>query len=330
MVLGLLGIMTLLPFGCVQPSIPDGDASAVSDQRTRNRYQFARVLMGSRCVITLEAPSEPEAAQAAARAFDEIARIEAVLSDYNPRSEAMRVMRASPGQGHPISDTLLDVLLLSRDIHIGSDGAFDPTLGAITHLWRETAGRGVIPSPEERADALERVGFRHLQLDAGAGTLRFDRAGMVLDFGGIGKGYAAREGVEMLCDLGYPNAFIDLGGDLQLGDPPSDRPEGWRVEIATGIAGPRTMYLHNTGVATSGDLERFYEHKGVRYSHIIDPRSGKGITHRRAAMVIVADAAVADALASAVSVLGEDGIAQLQVAYPGAEMMLVERGLGDD
>lgn len=329
-VLGVLGITTFLSSGCTPAPAPIGDDPVLSDQRTLTRHQYARVLMGSRCIITLEAPSEPEAARAAAMAFDEIARIEAVLSDYNPRSEAMRVMQAAPATNHPVSGDLMEVLLLARDIHNASDGAFDPTLGAITHLWRTRDAHGGIPSGEHLRDARERVGFDQLHLQPTAGTLRFDQTGMILDFGGIGKGYGARKGLKLLRELGYPVAFIDLGGDLQIGDPPSDRPEGWRIEIVTGISESRVVHLHNSGVATSGDLERFYEHGGVRYSHIIDPRTGRGITRRRAVTVIAPDAAVADALASAVSVMGEAGIDQLTEAYPAAEVTLVSRGLWED
>ena len=327
---GVLIIATLMISGCAQPPTRVGTDPAQSNQRTLTRYRFARVMMGSRCEITLEAPSEPDAARAAGRAFDEIKRIERVLSDYDPDAESMRVMRLEPGAPHPISETLLEVLLVARDIHIASGGAFDPSVGTVTHLWRNAARNGEIPSPESLRDASQRVGFDHLTIDPLRRTLRFDRDGMTLDFGGIGKGYAARAAVELLRELGYPIACVDMGGDLQLGDPPSDSPRGWRVEIVTGIDQTHTRYLHNEGIATSGDLERFYEHDGVRYSHIIDPRTGFGITQRRAATVIAPDATIADALASAISVMDDAGKAQLEQAYPGVSITLVSRSLDDE
>ena len=323
----LLTMLNVMVVGCVQT--PSEGGVLKNEQNTLTRYRYARVIMGSRCEITLEAENEPAAARAAGKAFGQIQRIERVLSDYDPRTESMLLMQREPNTPHPISATLLEVLLLSMDIHKASAGSFDPTVGAITHLWRAAARAGTIPTTNELDRARTRVGIEHLQVNALARTVRFDQPGMILDFGGIGKGYAARMGVELLRELGYPIACVDMGGDLQFGDPPSDQPAGWRVEVMTGLNSSRTLTLHNCAIATSGDLERYYEHNGVRYSHIIDPRSGLGVTQRRAATVIATDAAVADALASAISVLGEAGRAQLKQAFPQANITLVNRPLED-
>lgn len=285
--------------------------------------------MGSRCTIVLFAPDEPAAAQAAGAAFDKIAQIERVLTDYDPKSEAMVVTTLATDQWHPISMTLLDVLLLSRDIHNRTDGAFDPTVGAYTHLWRAAKREGGIPTRDELALASASVGFDHLRIDPMSSTLRFDTAGIILDFGGIGKGYAARVALDLLRDRGFPIASIDMGGDLALGDPPPDHRRAWRVEIATGLDASRVTWVANRAVATSGDLERYFEHDGVRYSHILDPRTGMGIAQRRAATVIAPDAATADALASAISVLGEGHINELECRFPGVSIELVTRSLHD-
>lgn len=279
--------------------------------------------MGSRCEIMLEAADEPSAARAAAVAFDEIKRIEKVLSDYDPSAEAMLVMQLQAGIEHPISETLLEVLLIARDIHNTSEGAYDPSIGAITHLWRRAAEDKSVPTSNEVDHAIHRSGFDKLTVDPNRRVLTFGLQGMILDFGGIGKGYAAREAGVLLRQLGYPIFCVDIGGDIQLGDSPHDQPAGWRVEVETGVDSVRTHFLHNTSIATSGDLERYYLHNGIRYSHIIDPRSGFGLTQRRAATVISPDAALADAIASAVSVMGEQGIPQLKQAYPEVSITLV-------
>lgn len=275
--------------------------------------------MGSRCTIVIEAESEPAAARAAGDAFAEILRIESVLSDYREDSESMRVMRRDPNEWHPISETFFDVLERSQDIHKRTGGAFDPTIGPLTHLWR----RDGLPDRDEITGAQSRIGMSHLDLDEHACAIRFDRRGMVLDFGGIGKGYAAQRAIEILRERGYPIASVDLGGDLALGYPPSDQPEGWRVVIETGLGESRVEYLSRCGVATSGDLERFYEYEGVRYSHIIDPRTGYGLRERRAATVIAPDATIADALASAVSVLGDAWRDVIGDAFTDARIVLV-------
>jgi thiamine biosynthesis lipoprotein len=273
----------------------------------------------------IEAESEPDAARAAASAFDEIARIEQALSDYRTDSESMRLMRQAPGEWHTVSETLFEVLVQSMDIHNRTNGAFDPTIGAISHLWRGSS----MPSGDELTRALDRVGFSKLHFDQGTRSVMFDRNGMILDFGGIGKGYAAQRAIDLLRSQGFMIASVDMGGDLALGDPPSDHSEGWRVEIITGLGTNRSVSLANCAITTSGDLERFYEYEGVRYSHIIDPRTGYGIRERRAVTVIAPDASIADAIASAVSVLGEDGLEHVRAAYPDVSIELVTRSMED-
>lgn len=316
--------------GCRTTNTPGPDAERPSGQVTLNRYRFARILMGSRCEIVLYGPEEPDSARAAGEAFDEIARIERVLSDYDERSEAMVLMSRQPGEWYEVSTTLLDVLLISRDIHMRTDGAFDPTVGAYTQLWRRARAQERIPTRAELDEAADSVGFEHLRIDPMSGEVRFDAPGMILDFGGIGKGYAAQAAMDVLAGQGFAIVSVDMGGDLAFGEPPPDQADGWRVEIDTGLGESRTVRLANCAVATSGDLERFFDHGGVRYSHILDPRTGMGIRQRRAATVIAPDATLADALASAASVLGPGGIEQLQTAFPGVRIELVTQPLGGE
>lgn len=286
--------------------------------------------MGSRCTIVLYASSEPAAARAAAAAFDQIAHAQRVLTDYDPNSEAMRLTAQPPDVWHEVSATLLQVLIRAEDIHNRTLGAFDPTVGAYTHLWREAKKQARAPTPNELRAASKRVGFMHIQVDPARSAVRFDTPGIVLDFGAIGKGYAAQLALDSLRDAGFPSAMIDMGGDLALGDAPPDQPQGWRVRIITGLSASEERTLTNCAVATSGDLERYYEHEGVRYSHILDPRTGMGVAQRRAATAIAPDAALADALASAISVLGEAHASALRAEFPGVEITLVTRALGDE
>lgn len=279
--------------------------------------------MGSRCTITIYAPSEPIAAKAAGEAFAEIARVERVLTDYDPDSESMKTTRASTGQWQSVSQTLWEVLVESEQFHDLSNGAFDPTVGAYTHLWRKARGLGGIPSQTELDLAGSASGFESLEIDQSRPRVRVLASGMILDFGGIGKGYAADRAIEILASLGFTTAMVDLGGDLALGDAPPESDQGWKVEIQSGLDESRESWLANCGVATSGDLERFYIHNGIRYSHILDPRTGIGLTVQRAVTVIAANAMTADALASAISVLGEENSKNLQGSYPHAKIEVV-------
>lgn len=279
--------------------------------------------MGSRCKITLFAPSEPQAAAAAADAFDEVARIEQILTDYNPNSEAMQVMRMQAGQWHAVSPTLMDILIISEKMHLLSSGAFDPSVGTMTHLWRRVIKQGRIPTVAELDLVRASSGFELLNLDQATMSLRFGINGMILDFGGIGKGYAADCAMKVLAEHGYESAMIDLGGDLVLGDPPPDRNAGWEIEIQTGFSAHKQMVLSNCGIATSGDLERHFTFEGIRYSHILDPRTGIGLTQQQAVTVISKDGTTADALASAYSVLVLEELEGLTKAFPNTTVLIV-------
>jgi len=289
---------------------------AASAQSTPTRYEYASIQMGSRCSIVLYTESEPRAAAAAEHAFDTIAAIEDTLTDYRPNSEAMRATNLPSGKWIAISPILADVLDRSRSFYELSNGALDPTVGGFTHLWRAAKREQRIPTPEELSKARETVGFNLIELDTEHHRVRFRKPGIILDFGAIGKGYAADKAIEVLRSHGITAALVDMGGDLAMGEPPPDQPKGWAISVQPGNSAEWSAPLHNAAIATSGDLERHYEHNGIRYSHILDPRTGMGITAPRAVTVIARDATTADAAASIVSVLGEPAIEMLREHYP--------------
>ncbi|MFT5422340.1 MAG: thiamine biosynthesis lipoprotein [Phycisphaerales bacterium] len=267
--------------------------------------------MGSRARVVLYAPNEPAAARAAADAFEEMARLEAVMSDYRPDSEAMRLCAKSPKVWHPVSRDLLGVLGLSERVWAASNGAFDVTVGPMTRRWRESRKAGTLPTESELADLRDRVGFGSLMISTLNSSVKLDRRGMSLDFGGVGKGYAAQAAVDRLTGLGHPECLVEIGGDLAIGAAPPGK-RGWSIAIETGLGeGDREdLRLHDVGVATSGDAEQFVEIQGVRYSHIVDPKTGLGLTERIAVTVTADRSAggggMADAAASAISVLGAE------------------------
>ncbi len=279
--------------------------------------------MGTRCRIVVYGPDEEQAALACKAAFDRIAALEEVLSDYRVDSEVSRFAEFSAGVWCPISPDLERVLVLSRRVYEVSEGAFDPTVGPLTKLWRETRRSGALPETSVLEEARGRVGFDLLEMD-GRGRVRLRKPFIELDFGGVGKGFAADEAMRVLQEAGYPIALIDFGGDVLAGDPPADSPEGWSVEGRDGMGESRMLRLRNQAVATSGDLEQFVEIDGVRYAHIIDPRTGLGLTRRVAATVIAESGALADALASAACVLGPEGAERLAAAFDGVGGVWIE------
>ena len=271
--------------------------------------------MGIEARIILYAPDGQTATSAAKSAFDRMVRLDEVMSDYWPESELMRVCRTGEsGNAVSISDDLFRVLTRAQSLSAATNGAFDVTVGPVVQLWREARQSGELPEADAVAEAQASVGWEHLDLHPRNQTVAFGQPGMRLDLGGIGKGFAADEAMAVLVDQGISSCLVELGGDMLLGQPPPDAP-AWRiaVQLENEAAHPSLIELANVGVATSGDTEQFVEIAGRRYSHIVDPRTGLGLTNRIAVTVIAPDATTADALASAISVLGpEDGLALLR------------------
>jgi thiamine biosynthesis lipoprotein len=275
--------------------------------------------MGVQTRIVLYSPSETQASEAAAAAFAEINRLDGVMSDYLRSSELNRLSDAAGGDPIPVSPALLDVLSISLRIAAASDGAFDPTIGPAVKVWRDARSSGALPDETVIAAARDLVNWRNLKLDPIAGTAQLTSAGMRLDLGGIGKGYAAQAAVDLLIARGYPNCLVALAGDIAVGDAPPGEP-GWKVAVAGEQAGPdspRTLVLANAAVSTSGDTAQFVEIAGQRYSHICDPRTGLGIQARRSVTVVAPRGAEADALSTAACILGFEKASPVLKGFPG-------------
>jgi len=282
--------------------------------------------MGTRFGVVLYAPDAARAEAAAAAAFERIAEIDARLSDYDPDSELSRLSAQSHHEGGdapvPASQDLLAVLEAAGEISAASDGAFDVTVGPLVRLWREARRMGRLPDPVRLARARRAVDWRRVLVDRAAGTVRVTGREMSLDLGGIAKGYALDEALQALASQGVTRALVDGGGDVAVGEAPPGR-AGWRVALVTTRAAGRApadyVLLTNAACATSGDLYAQVEVDGVVYSHVVDPRTGLGVTARRAATVIAPSGMEADALASALCVLDpEQGVALLE-ERPGVE-----------
>ncbi len=289
--------------------------------------------MGGEARIILYAEDNSSASSGARAAFDRMVELESVMTDYREDSEAMEFCR-SWGRGPvPVSGDFFAVLRRSREIAEASDGAFDVTIGPVVRLWREAGKRGEVPGNAEIERALELCGWRNLVLDPVGRTAELKQEGMLLDFGGIGKGFAADEALAVLRERGLSHVLVELGGDIALGDPPPDREdEAWLISVNPGWEsdGAPPLQLTNCAVATSGDAYRFAEADGQRFSHIIDPRTGMGVTHHASVTVIAADAATADALASALSVLGLEHGFKLLGRFPGTSALMEFRAGGEE
>lgn len=290
------------------------------------RFEYTKLIMGVEARIVLYAESEPQARNAATAGFRRMEALDRALSDYRRNSEVKTLAAIGADGPTHVSDDLLEALRLGVQVAEISGGAFDPTVGPLTSLWREARQAGELPDAPALEDARQRTGYRQIEFGPG-GTVRLARRGMGIDFGGLGKGLAAREAVEAMAGAGARSCLVDLGGDICAGAAPPGR-EGWMVRIDPGRGEPIDVTLASSAVATSGDTEQFIEIDGVRYSHILDPRTGLGLTTHCSVTVLARDGAMADALASAVSVLGpKEGIALIE-RMPEAEAM-VRIGEGD-
>jgi thiamine biosynthesis lipoprotein len=282
-------------------------AAAQDSPKDLRRFSFTAPGMGTRFHITLYAPEAgyPEAEEAARAAFDRVAALNAIFSDYEPNSEINRASAATtPWSASP------DLFALSsRALQLAqlTDGAFDPTLGQLSRLWRSARQRQKLAPPDRLQKALAATGWQHLQLHPATQSLSLTQPNLLLDFGGIAKGYAADQMLALLKSSGFPIALVLAGGDTAAGDPPPGQ-TGWTITLRTGIDdnSPVSLPLANRSVSTSGDLYQFIELDGTRYSHLIDPKSGLGLTRRIACSVIAPDTTTSDALATALCLIGPD------------------------
>ena len=269
------------------------------------RFEFSDLQMGTQFKIILYCDSS-RAAILASSAFKRIAEIDAITSDYRETSELMSLCRAPAGSKIRISEDLFRVLERSQEMAERSGGAFDVTIGPVVRLWRHARRVGELPDRDRLARAMKLVGYQKLYLDRKSRTASLERTGMLIDLGGIAKGYAVDQAMAILKKNGVTQALIAAGGDILVsGAPPGTR--GWVIEVISlePANGPkRELCLRDRAVSTSGDAQQHVEIDGVRYSHIVDPKTGLGLTGRSTVTVVAADCTTSDALATAAAVLG--------------------------
>jgi FAD:protein FMN transferase len=275
------------------------------------RYEFSKPQMGAPFRIVLYARDKQQAEAAANAAFRRVEQLNQILSDYDTDSELNQLSRtAGSGKAVPVSRDLWNVLEASQRLANLSDGAFDVTVGPYVNLWRKARREQKFPDTNRLAEARQAVGYDKLRLSNR--TARLLVPDMKLDLGGIAKGYAVDEAMKVLKQDGIRHALVAAAGDIAVSKAPPDKP-GWQIEIGSP---PKIVSLANTAVSTSGDLFQNVELSGIRYSHIVDPRTGIGLTNRLMVTVIARDSSTADALATAISVLGPEKGRSLATQFP--------------
>jgi thiamine biosynthesis lipoprotein len=266
-----------------------------------------------------------------AAAWAELAAVDSAMSLYRPASELVRVNREAAGRPVAISRRTFDVLLAARALSDASNGAFDVTVKPALDLWGfyRKASRRPAPMAVDSVRAL--VDWRRVELDAAARTVRFTAPGTAIDLGGIAKGYALDRALDALAARGLHDALLNLGGQIAARGAPPESPEGWIVGVRDPLAPDSlvaTVLLADESIASSGGYERFVVLDGVSYGHIIDPRRADPVTDVAGVSVIAKRAIEADALATALCVLGADGVDVLGAAFPGLEALVAARPPG--
>ncbi|MDH3999077.1 MAG: FAD:protein FMN transferase [Desulfuromonadales bacterium] len=305
-ILGLIAILLLLAWWRL-PS-------------TQDELRRSRLVMGTVVEIVASGDATQGLDVAVSAAFDEMERVERLLSRYIADSELSRLsQQAGP---FTLSDEAAAVIALGLDVAKRSDGAFDLTLGRLNDLWAIDSASPKLPTPAQLAEAMRGIGPEALLLNGQ--TLKKRSAALELDLGGIAKGYAVDRAIAVLKQHGVASAAVNAGGDMYLLGELHGR--SWRI----GIQHPRqtnasleTVQVSNRAVVTSGDYERFFEQEGQRYHHLFDPKSGLPARGCRSVTVIADSVALADALATAVFVLGPRAGAELLHNYPDAEGLIV-------
>jgi len=262
------------------------------------RFEFEETHMGVQVRIILYADTSEVAEKAAKEAFASFQTLNEIMSDYDPASE-LSLLDESRGCIR-ISDDLFAVLRAAKHYCTLSDGAFDVTIGPMVRLWRRSRRLQELPKVQYVEQAKQLVGNHLWELDEHTQSVRLLKAGMKFDLGAIAKGYAIDKAFEIIQKHGISSQLVDAGGDFRVGDPPPGT-EGWKIAKDN-----ETVLLKNTAMATSGGRFQFIEIEGIRYAHIVDPKTGLGITCLQTVHVTAPTAMEADALATAVIILGEE------------------------
>jgi len=300
-------------FGCERPGRPV-------------EVKEARLLMGTVCEITALGHDRAALTEAVSAAFSEMSRVESLMSSYRDDSDVSRINRSAGGEPVRVAPEVFELLSRSKDICLMSDGAFDVTAASFTGLWEFEADNPRVPSREEIEQRLGLTGCGMLLLDPEGPRAGLAREGARISLGGIAKGYAVDRAVGALRDRGVKSALVNAGGDIRaLGDKAVGP---WKVGVRhprkkSGLIG--RIEVRDAAVATSGDYEKFFQAGGVRYCHILDPRTGMPAQGVMSATVTAEEAWLADALATAVFVLGPEEGTGLARRLKGVEAALIAR-----
>lgn len=286
-------------------------------------YKEERAIMGTRIAVEFWDTDTQHAKQCAEQVFNEMRRIDVLMSPYKPDSELSRINQHAADEAVPISAEMLKLLQKSLQMSELSNGAFDITFSSVGYLYDYR--KGIKPSEEQIQQSLGNINYHHVLLDAANQSVRFSQPGVRIDLGGIAKGHAVDNSIAILVGCGIKGGLVSAGGDSRILGDRGNRP--WMM----GIRHPRQegavavmLPLSNTAISTSGDYERFFIKDGQRYHHIISPRTGKSVSSTWSASVIGPDATTTDALSTTLFVLGPKEGLRLIETLSGIDAVIID------
>lgn len=305
-----LWIVAVLATSITGGALCASETSGPKPQPTLHEFESIQPKMGTVFRLLIWAQDKQTADDAAHAAWTRVDQLNAALSDYDPDSELNRLCRLTDHGPMPqpfhVGEDLFAILTYSMEAARLSGGAFDVTIGPLTRLQRQSRKTGKLPTPQQLKQAMQSVSWQYMRLFPDGERVQLLHEKMQLDVGGIAKGFTSDEVLKLLRQRGITRALCGAAGDIAVGDPPPGR-DDWRIAIQS-LKSPDQISgyvkLHLYGISTSGDTYRSAVVGGVRYSHIIDPRTGLGLTRRIGVTTIAPRGVVADWAATAVSVLG--------------------------
>ncbi len=294
------------------------------------RFSYSKEKMGSPFNLIFYANDSKQADSLAKNCFVLIDSLNAHYSDYDSSSELSKLSKFAGVRPLKVSPLLFDLLLLSQLAYKKSQESFDITIGPLSRLWRKARKEKVFPDKKAVLAKKKLVNFSKIKLNTKKRELYLPIKGMQLDLGGIAKGYTAEAVISYLKANGIVHALADAGGDMAMSGAPPGSP-GWTISVnvpeSTEEVLNKNLSLQNQAVATSGSAFQYMEYKGKKYSHIIDPRTGYGITSLRNVTVVAKDGATADWLATACSIASFNLIKKM-VAENNASVLITEMEKG--
>ncbi len=271
-----------------------------------NKFSYSEMKMGSPFNIIIVIADSVKANHLAQKSFELVDSLSHIFSNYDSSSELSKINAAAGLLPFKMSPAMLDLVLKAEQAFIQSKGAYDISIGPLSVLWRNARKSKAFPSSTTVMATKKLVGLGQVKINKRLGTIFLPSPGMQLDFGGIAKGYIAQWVIDYLKTSGIQQALADAGGDIVMSGAPMNS-KGWVIGVnlpeTTDDLLNKKLQVSNCSVATSGDVYQYFEKEGLKYSHIINPLTGYGVTNLRNVTIIAKTGATADWLATACSIL---------------------------